>query len=643
MSEQFSHHVVLGMAGHIDHGKTSLVKALTGTDTDRLKEEKERGMTTDLGFAFLGNDITVIDVPGHEKFVKTMVAGVNTVDIALLVIAADDGIMPQTVEHLEILNLLQIGKGIIAVNKSDLVAPDWLQLVIEDIKAMCVGTVLENAPIHAVSTITGMGIEELKSEIHAVAHEVRQRKDKGIFRLLIDRVFTIKGFGTVVAGTVLSGKISPDDTVELLPHKKLLRVRGVQIHDQAVHECRVGSRAAINVGGIDKESIERGDVLVEPGFFTPSHMVDASFTYLKSATKELKNRSRIRLHIGTTEVIGRIVLLDKKECKPADSGFIQIHVEKPIVTDVGDRFVIRSYSPLRTIGGGMILDANAQRHKPMQEETIAHLQRLYNGDPNQVIIEFLDKNRFIPQAIDDIAKSCGMNKEEVNQRTEALVAVGSLMRIGKKRVMTSQNHKGLQIRIQTLLESFHEENPLNFSIPAAKLCQMVRTPVDRLLFEEIIADCRQKGVVIVDADQVRLASHHITLPPKMVEYKQQIEDAFLKEQFNPPKYDDIIEQMGDKVKKLFQYMVDTAELVQVEKGSYFHSRAITKAQELLVQAFSIKASLGLGDVRDVLGMTSRAKVVMLMEYFDRIGFTQRAGDVRIMKKQMESETGKTLI
>jgi selenocysteine-specific elongation factor len=262
-------HVVLGTAGHIDHGKTALVKALTGKDTDRLKEEKERGMTTDLGFAFLGDSITVIDVPGHERFVKTMVAGVNTVDLAMLVVAADDGVMPQTEEHLDILNLLHIPGGLVAVNKIDLVDGDWLELVVEDVRKRLKGTVLENGPIVPVSALSGRNIDVLKKEILRLAEGVQARRDKGVFRMPIDRVFTIRGFGTVVAGTVLSGGIALEDEAELLPQKILLRVRGLQVHDKTVRESRAGFRTAVNVMGVEKEKVERGHVLAEPGFFQP--------------------------------------------------------------------------------------------------------------------------------------------------------------------------------------------------------------------------------------------------------------------------------------------------------------------------------------------------------------------------------------
>ena len=282
MSEPLGRHVVLGMAGHIDHGKTEIVKALTGTDTDRLKEEKERGMTTDLGFAFLGDDITIIDVPGHEKFVKTMVAGVNTVDLALLVIAADDGIMPQTTEHLEILNLLQVPAGLVAISKIDLVETDWTEMVVGDVKKLLKGTPLEGGPIVPVSPITGQGMDTLKHEIFRTAQNIHARQDTGVFRLPIDRSFTIRGFGTVVAGTILSGKIAPEDTVELLPQGKTIRVRGVQVHDHPVDQSSVGFRTAINLIGTDKEQVQRGDVLAEPGFFRPSSMMDAYFTAIDS-------------------------------------------------------------------------------------------------------------------------------------------------------------------------------------------------------------------------------------------------------------------------------------------------------------------------------------------------------------------------
>ncbi len=631
MSEQTVNHVVLGMAGHIDHGKTAIVKALTGTDTDRLKEEKERGMTTDLGFAFLGSDITIIDVPGHEKFVKTMVAGVNTVDCALLVIAADDGVMPQTQEHLEILNLLGVSTGLVAVNKIDLVEPDWVELVIDDVKDLIKGTVLDGAPIVPISAVENKGIDTLKETILTVAKGVRARKDKGIFRLPIDRVFTIKGFGTVIAGTVLSGKVSPEDTVELLPKGVPLRVRGVQVHDKPVKEATIGFRTAINLGRIEKQSIERGDLLAEPGYYKPTFMIDGHFNLLKSWHRELKNRDRVRVHVGTSEVIARISLLDKEVLSPGDEGFVQIHFEKAVVADREDRFVVRSYSPLQTMGGGIILDVHPLKHKRFKKEVLAKLQNLLEGDPNQVVLEHFDRARFIPQTEEELAKSLGITMQELKSRLEKLDKDGKLQHIGKKRLLSTTNYELLSQRVVNCITDFHEKNPLKYAIPAGKLRLMVRAPVDQGVYDEILALHRNEGTIVMEGDQIRMTGHSAQLTPKQEEMKKELEKKYLKEPFNPPSWNEI-QALGDKYKVIVEYMVDAGELFPVEKGGYFHKTAVAEAKKR-VERYLLKErkEATLTDLKDVLDGIPRRKLVMLLEYFDRIGLTVREGDGRRLK------------
>ena len=629
MAEQLANHVVLGMAGHIDHGKTALVKALTGRDTDRLKEEIERGMTTDLGFAFLGSDVTIIDVPGHEKFVKTMVAGVNTIDIALLVVAADDGVMPQTEEHLEILNLLNISTGLVAVTKIDIVEPEWVDLVVDDVKKLIKGTFLEESPVIPVSPIKNIGIDILNDAILRIAGEVKARQDKGIFRLPIDRVFTIKGFGTVVAGTVLSGSVSPGDRVELLPKGVELRVRGVQVHDKSVDSGDIGYRTAINLGRVEKESVERGDLLAESGFYKPTQMIDAQFTLLKSWSREIDNRTRVRVHVGTSEVIARIYLLDKERYAPGEKGFVQFHFEKPVVADMGDRYVVRSYSPLYTMGGGVILDVHPHKHKRFQMDVIEKLERLYKGDPNQVVMETFDTTRFVPKTRDDLAKSIGITMDELSKRLEYLQKENRIRQVGKNRLMSCENSEMLQKKIISLLETFHKDNPLQISIPAAKLRLLVRQTVDQSLFDGILGKLKKEGTITLEGDQASLAGRAVELSPKLKEYKKRVEKQFLDNLFDPPKFEEIISEVGEGVRKLLIYMVDAGELIQVEKGVYFHKTAISEGKKRIVSLLTGgTGKAAIADMRKVFEEAPRKKLVALLEYYDRTKFTVREGTVR---------------
>ena len=483
MSTDPGSHIVLGMAGHIDHGKTAIVRALTGTDTDRLKEEKERGMTTDLGFAFLGDRITIIDVPGHEKFVRTMVAGVNTVNLALLVIAADDGVMPQTREHFEILRLLGIRHGLVALNKIDLVESEWLDLVRSDIRALVAGSFFEQAPIVPVSTVTGEGIETLHRTITTLSQEVPSRIDKGVFRLPIDRVFTIKGFGTVVAGTVLSGRIQVEDTVELLPQGIPVRIRGIQVHEKNVSASGVGQRTALNLQGVEKAGIERGHVLAASGFYHPTSMLDARLLYLGSAAKQLAHRTRVHVHVGTSETVARVMLLDRETIAPGTEGFVQLHFEQPVVADAGDRFVIRSYSPVLTIGGGCVLDAHPGKHKRFQPDVRERLERLVQGDPVQMVLEELARETTVLLTQAELAHRVSLPVERCTGYLEELERRKAVLRHGPDGWCAISTVAAVGNRIVEALSRFYREHPLRLGILAVELQSRIKPSLDRRLFD----------------------------------------------------------------------------------------------------------------------------------------------------------------
>ena len=360
--------IILGTAGHIDHGKTTLIKALTGIDPDRLKEEKERGITIELGFAHLelpnGQELGIVDVPGHEKFVRHMVAGATGVDLVALVVAADEGVMPQTREHLEICELLKVKQGIVILTKTDLVEDaDWLELVREDIQDFLQGTFLASAPIISVSAVTGDGLESLLNHLQSLCDSVEARSSSGDFRLAVDRVFTMKGFGTVVTGTAISGKVKTGDTLFVYPQLLKTKVRGTQVHNREVNEAVSGQRTAINLQGLEKAALERGNVLATPESLIASFMVDVRLQHLETAPRVLKNRAKVRLHTGTNEEMGTLILLDADELKPGASGYAQVRMDKPVVVRSGDRFVLRSYSPMRTIGGGQILHPAPNKEK----------------------------------------------------------------------------------------------------------------------------------------------------------------------------------------------------------------------------------------------------------------------------------------
>ena len=383
--------IVVGTAGHIDHGKTSLVKALTGIDTDRLPEEKARGITIDLGFAFLeepgGLTIEIVDVPGHERFVKNMLAGVGGIDLAMLVIAADEGVMPQTREHLAICSLLHIKAGLVALTKADLVEPDWLELVREDVAGAVRDTFLAGAPILPVSSKTGQGLDELRAALRTLAQSVPERGTDQLPRLPIDRVFTVRGFGTVVTGTLTAGALGVDDRVEVFPRKTEAKIRGLQTHGHPVTSARAGQRTAVNLQGLERAAIARGDVVGLPGTLVPSLLVDGTLELLKDAARPLRSRARVRFHVGTSEIMARALLLDRAELAPGESSFARFRLEGPLVARPGDRFVVRSYSPVVTIGGGTLLDVDPPRFKRKGPALVAHLTLLQTGNPEAVLEE----------------------------------------------------------------------------------------------------------------------------------------------------------------------------------------------------------------------------------------------------------------
>ena len=624
-------HIVLGMSGHIDHGKTSIVKALTGTDTDRLKEEKERGMTTDLGFAFMGSDVVIIDVPGHEKFVKTMVAGVNTVDVALLVVAADDGVMPQTREHLEILRLLQIPIGLIALNKIDLVEPEWKEAVKSDIARLVKGTFLEKAPVIPLSTVTGEGVENLRQAIGERVRLAGKRKDKGVFRLPIDRVFSIKGFGTVVAGTVLSGTIKVDDTVELLPQGRTLRVRGLQVQDEPVTESSIGLRTAINLQGIEKESIERGDVLGQPGFYKPTSMMDATLTYLSSEKEKLENRVRVRFHVGTSEVIARIILLDREALLPGDEGFVQVHFEKPVVADVGDRFVVRSYSPVRTIGGGAILDVHPAKHKRFQDDVRTRLETIGHGGSKELILEHLVKEERALLSASELAKSAGIPQDQCVEILSGLGQSKHVLRLAPDGWFAAANMEALKTRLADLMARLHAENPLKSGIPSGELHSPLKPPVYRKLFDVVCGLLEKNGSLRLQADRIALASHSVQLTDEQKKIKKKIEDPLVKALLMPPSLREVTSGLGKEAEKLVTLMLETGDLVRLEQDIVVHRKAIELAKST-IRAFLLKKSqAGLGEIREHLGITRKYALPLLL-YLDSIGLTERIGDYRRLKK-----------
>ena len=519
-------HTVIGTAGHIDHGKTLLVKALTGTDTDRAPEEKARGITIELGFAFLGEEATIVDVPGHERFVKTMVAGVSAIDVALLVIAADDGVMPQSREHLDILELLGVRRGIVVVNKADLVDEDWLQLVEEEIAELVAGTFLEGAEVARVSALTGAGIEELRQALEKLIAATGEKRAEGPFRLPVDRAFVVKGFGMVCTGTVLSGELPGSGSVEVQPGGRRLRVRGLQKHGRAVPSVAAGDRAALNLPGIEQEEIRRGDVLCEDGVFAPTFMADARLRLLPSCPRELVQRARVRLHLGTAEVLGRVVLLDREVLLPGEQGWVQLRLESPVLAAWGDRFVIRRYSPALTIGGGRILNPHPEKHTGSGDGVVAALQGLDVAEPAAAVASLVRLSRDGMAREGKLAGDLGIAGDRLSVRLAAMEVAGDLVRTAVDNepcVVPGEVWWRTAEEMRTQLAAFHEDDPLRAGMNREELRKNCAGALTAKLFERILEREEREGRVAVSGSAVRLAGHEISFTEEETGLRGRIE------------------------------------------------------------------------------------------------------------------------
>jgi selenocysteine-specific elongation factor len=629
-------HIVVGTAGHIDHGKTSLVKALTGTDTDRLPEEKARGITIDLGFAFLeepdGLTIEIVDVPGHERFVKNMLAGVGGIDLALLVIAADEGVMPQTREHLAICSLLRIKAGLVALTKTDMVEPDWLELVRDDVARLLEPTFLAGCPIVPVSSKTGQGLDDLRAVLRELARGVPPKSVDQTARLPIDRVFTIKGFGTVITGTLGSGQVAVDDRVEIYPRGLSSKVRGLQVHGHAVTEARAGQRTAVNLQGVERAAIERGDVVAPPGTLLPSVLVDGTVELIEDAPRPLKTRDRVRFHVGTQEVMARVLLVGRAELDPGERAYGRFRLEGPVVALPGDRFVIRSYSPVITIGGGTLLDIAPPRFKRKGPALAEHLGLLEAGSPEAVAEEHLKQAGPAGARLADLRARTPFGPERLRELLDALSRSGAIVAIDREWYIHRAASDRLRGETLALLEGFHAEHPLRSGISREELRSRAGNAQERV-FAQLLGALEAEGVVKSERDQVRLASHAIRLSPEQQRLVDGLEADFRRAGATPPGPEEALGRLGVKGTErheLFQLLVADRRLVRVKESLYFHAAALAEIQDKLVRHLREKKDIGPADMKDLIGVT-RKYAIPLMEYFDAQRVTVRQGERRVLR------------
>ena len=632
-------HIIVGTAGHIDHGKTTLIKALTGRETDTLREEKERGISINLGFTFFdlpsGKRAGIIDVPGHEKFIKNMLAGISSIDIVLLVIAADEGIMPQTREHFEILQLLDVKKGIVVFTKADLVDEEWLTMIKEDIRKEFKGTFLEDAPMHSVSSKTGAGLEALIKNIDEFTEEVEAKDTQGHFRLPVDRVFSVSGFGTVVTGTIISGSIKEGQTIEVYPSKVVSKVRGIQIHDQPAKIAEAGQRCAVNIANVKVSDVGRGDVVSVENLMEPSLMVDCKLYYLKSASRPLENRQRVRLYHGTSEIICRVVILDKEQVEPGEEAYVQLRLEKPLTAQRNDRYVIRSYSPMDTIGGGSIIEPLAKKAKRFNEEYIEELKIKESGKTESILENTIKKlSEGYPRAV-DILKALGKNEENIENKLEMLINDKKIVKFdtGDKAIYLHSEFIGEKVaELENLLSKYHKENPLKWGISKEEIKNKIfGKAIKQKIYDQMIE-------MLINSQIINMHGSFISLPDFTINYtkdqkliRENIIKAFKAAKFSPPKYNELEAAQNDSknFKMVFESIMDEGVLIKVSEDCFFLIEDYNKVKDLIIRFITDNGSITLAQLRDKLD-TSRKYAMALIEHFDSIKLTKRLEDKRVL-------------
>lgn len=624
------HYVILGTAGHIDHGKSALVKALTGIDPDRLKEEKERGITIDLGFAYLnypdGLNVGIVDVPGHENLVKNMLAGAGGIDIVLLVIAADEGVMPQSKEHLAICNLLKIKKGLIVLTKSDLVDRDWLELVSNDIEKLVKGTFLDSAEIVPVSSKTGYNLDLLKERIRDVASGVEHKPIKGIFRLPVDRVFTLKGFGTVVTGTAISGSISLNDSVEILPKGIKTKIRGLQSHGNSLKTAYAGQRVAINLQGIEKKEVQRGDVLSFPDKIKPASVFDAGIELLRDTPLPcLRNRSLVHLHTGTSEVTGRVIFYGKDSINPGDNAYCQFRLQGKIAVMSGDRYIIRRFSPLLTIGGGEILDSLPRRRK--RKEGCEDLRIYEHGSLEEKLLMKIFFGGTAGITVSALEGWIKAESSDIRDTIKSLVKNNKAVRI-EDRLLHKEALNAFSQKTVSTIKAFHEKNPLRAGIQKEALRAVFKW-LDQKVFEGLLSHVNDIEFM---KDIVKLKSFKISLSEDKEHVKANILKILNQSAFHPPTKDELVSRLfgtisNKELNELLKLMASEGSIVRINDALFLSSENCNRMIKRLKGFFETNSEMTVGEFRNILG-TSRKYAIPFLEYLDSNKITLRAGDIR---------------
>jgi selenocysteine-specific elongation factor len=631
---------VIGTAGHVDHGKSTLVQALTGINPDRLKEEQDREMTIDLGFAWLklpsGLEVSIVDVPGHEDFIKNMLAGVGGIDLALFVVAADEGVMPQTREHLAILDLLQVRDGVVALTKSDLSeGPEWLELVQDDVRRELAGSVLQDASIIPVSARTGQGLPQLLAELDRLLQSPPPRLETGRPRLPIDRVFSMAGFGTVVTGTLIDGRLHNGEEVEVVPAGLRARIRGLQTHKARVETAVPPSRVAVNLTGVNKEQLRRGDVLTVPGWLHPTSQVDARLQLIRNAPRSLPHNATVDFFSGTAQSEARIRILDRKDIAPGEEAWVQIVLSTPVALVRGDRFIIRQASPSLTLGGGAIVDPWPQRrHRRFQAEVIQRLESLARGTPEEVLLQELEREQ--PREAATLISRSALGVDGGAKALRALLEDGRVVALdaaaSPESIATSSTHvmsrggwQHLRARIVELLRDYHQRFLLRGGMPREELKS--RLGLSPRAFSDAVHSAAAEGVLIETEATLALAEHRVAFGPEQQQRVSKLLNMFTQSPYSPPSLAESEALVGTEV---LAALIEQGQLVKVSDTVLFAGETYSKMTRAIVSHLQREGSITLAQVRDMFS-TSRKYAQALLEHLDDKRITKRVGDERILR------------
>ncbi len=626
---------IIGTAGHVDHGKTCLIRALTGIDTDRLKEEKKRGITIELGFAWMdfpkGERVGIVDVPGHEKFVKNMLAGVAGMDMVMLVVAADEGIMPQTVEHLDILSILGVRCGVVVITKTDAADPELTELVEEDVRELVKGTFLEDAPVVPVSVYKNQGIDRLRDTLYQMYQGLPEHKETRAFRLPVDRVFTLKGFGTVVTGTLFGGRIKKEQEAYLYPENTSVKIRSIQVHETNVEEAHAGQRVALNLPDRKKQEIRRGDVVALKNSMYPTMMADVSLTVLRHTQRSVKNGSRVHVYHGTRELLGKVILLDRDELKAGETCYAQLRLEEETVLEKGERFVIRFYSPAETIGGGTVLDICPRKHKRNDQKVLEACRIKESGTREEMLELSAWEHWGSFFTLEELAGRSTLDKSGLKHTAEKLAERKILVRLNENLYIHRQEMDFYRKRAETVLDEFHKANPLKEGMGIEELRSRMKIAEGKLA-DDILAVLKAEKVIKEEHGLISKKRFRVVLKEDEDAMVKEILNHYLDEGFAPLATEIYLKEHRNQKKfpAVFTSLLNKKALIRLDVQYCVHRDYYEKAKTAFREMAEKKPEVALGEYRDYLGC-SRKVAVALLEHFDKNGFTRKTEGGRVLK------------